>query len=230
MPHLSPGVRNFFPSGIHHFISDQKLAKSNHRAEIQSHSDETTTTRFMKTLFSACLSSIFLALFFIGCSPTVDSMNDLKAEDPWVIRTDFGEDAKWQQACKLISLPTREIGQEFFAHVVFKEDRKFANLSPVEIVHSLPDNYPGYLCFVVDKATLGSKEFPILVIDFAPDSLDPKDYERPPSQTPVTEIKSFRAIPSTIQSIENNLTIANMDFEDFADHAGPDGVFRGFVE
>ena len=28
--------------------------------------------------------------------------------------------------------------------------------------------------------------------------------------------------------IEANLSIANMDFEEFADSVGPDGVFRGF--
>jgi hypothetical protein len=32
-----------------------------------------------------------------------------------------------------------------------------------------------------------------------------------------------------MQSVENNLGIANMDFSQFADAAGPDGVFRGFA-
>jgi hypothetical protein len=35
-------------------------------------------------------------------------------------------------------------------------------------------------------------------------------------------------LPSQIQAIENNLSIANMDFEDFADSVDADGVFRGF--
>ena len=38
----------------------------------------------------------------------------------------------------------------------------------------------------------------------------------------------FRAVPSAVQSIENNLSIGNMDFDDFATAAGDDGVFRGF--
>jgi uncharacterized protein DUF6924 len=38
----------------------------------------------------------------------------------------------------------------------------------------------------------------------------------------------FRAIPSQIQGIENNLSIANMDFEGFAEAVNEDGVFRGF--
>jgi hypothetical protein len=31
-----------------------------------------------------------------------------------------------------------------------------------------------------------------------------------------------------VQSIENNLSIANMDFAEFADSVNEDGVFRGF--
>jgi hypothetical protein len=40
--------------------------------------------------------------------------------------------------------------------------------------------------------------------------------------------REFRAEPSRIQSIENNLSIANMDFSDFAESCDPEGVFRGF--
>jgi len=31
-------------------------------------------------------------------------------------------------------------------------------------------------------------------------------------------------------SVENNLSISNMDFSDFADSADADGVFRGFPD
>jgi hypothetical protein len=40
--------------------------------------------------------------------------------------------------------------------------------------------------------------------------------------------REFRAEPSQIQGIENNLSIANMDFAEFADNCDPEGVFRGF--
>jgi hypothetical protein len=38
----------------------------------------------------------------------------------------------------------------------------------------------------------------------------------------------FRSIPSEIWSIDNNLNIANMDWEEFAGAADEDGIFRGF--
>jgi hypothetical protein len=40
--------------------------------------------------------------------------------------------------------------------------------------------------------------------------------------------REFRTIPSKIQGIENNLSIANMDFEEFANTVDERGVFRGF--
>ena len=40
--------------------------------------------------------------------------------------------------------------------------------------------------------------------------------------------RSFRATPSQIQAIQNNLSIANMGFEEFAEAVGEGGIFRGF--
>ena len=40
--------------------------------------------------------------------------------------------------------------------------------------------------------------------------------------------RSFRAILSQIQGIENNLSIANLGFEEIADAVDAEGTFRGF--
>jgi hypothetical protein len=96
------------------------------------------------------------------------------------------------------------------------------------VVRSLPADYPGYWVFVVDAQSDQGNEHSLLVVGFSPQGDDPKDFDRKPNQTPVEEIRSFRALPSTIQSIENNLTIANMDFEDFRNAVHQDGIFRGF--
>jgi hypothetical protein len=40
--------------------------------------------------------------------------------------------------------------------------------------------------------------------------------------------RSFRMVPREAWSVENNLSIANMDFSDFAYNVDKDGVFRGF--
>jgi hypothetical protein len=68
------------------------------------------------------------------------------------------------------------------------------------------------LIVVVDDEAMMEPDQPVLVV-----SLDPRHHGQ-----------RFRSIPSGIQSIENNLSIANMDWEDFATAADRHGVFRGF--
>jgi hypothetical protein len=176
----------------------------------------------------AFLRLLPIALIVSGCSVPHVPMNQQGDHDPWVIRTDFSDAVKWATVCDLIAAPQRKIGQDFYAYVQYKDDERFANLEPNDVVHSLPDDYPGFLCFVVDAATLNNDDHPVLVIGFSPNSTELEDYQRTPKQTPLSEIKTFRAVPSAIQSIQNNLSIANMDFEDFADCVDTDGVFRGF--
>jgi len=77
----------------------------------------------------------------------------------------------------------------------------------------VPEEFQHGFLMVVDADTLRLPEYPILVIALR--------RERG---------RSFRAIPSEIQDIENNLSIANMDFADFADCVDADGVYRGFPE
>ena len=40
--------------------------------------------------------------------------------------------------------------------------------------------------------------------------------------------RTFRSIPSEVEPIVANLSLANMDFAEFADNTDPDGIFRGF--
>ena len=40
--------------------------------------------------------------------------------------------------------------------------------------------------------------------------------------------RTFRVIPRELWGVENNLSLANMDYSDFADNVDADGVFRGF--
>lgn len=64
---------------------------------------------------------------------------------------------------------------------------------------------------VADRKTISDPDHPLLTID---------RFTEPG--------REFRAVPSQIQSIENNLSFANMDFAEFADSADDDGTFRGF--
>lgn len=99
------------------------------------------------------------------------------------------------------------------AYVEFLSDLAYENISVEEIVTlNSQSPYRSYL-FVVDNVALSHPEHPILVIDL---------FSQPGH--------TFRVIPTEMWSVENNLSIANMDFEDFTDSADPDGIFRGFSE
>lgn len=154
-------------------------------------------------------------------------------EDPWVIRTDFSDDTKWDEVRANIAAPQE---QSFVAYVQYvNEDERFAGMSPHSVVRALPNAYPGYQCYIVDTKTISDNERPVLVVDFSPrfgddDAEDSCIDERPPKEVPLSDVRTMYALPSTIQAIQNNLSLSNMDFEDFFDAVDACGIFRGFPD
>jgi hypothetical protein len=132
--------------------------------------------------------------------------------NPLVIRTRFDSQQAWETVCGLIRAPQYFTSDPFYANVDPLDDIDFANLAPEDLVARVPGEFPHSFVLVVDAITVTHPEFPVLVIDLHAD-----------------RGRSFRAIPSQIQSIENNLSIANMDFSEFADSVDEDGLFRGFA-
>jgi maltoporin len=65
--------------------------------------------------------------------------------------------------------------------------------------------------FIADQTTFTNPERLVLVVDL---------YEEPG--------RTFRVIPHEMWSVQNNLSVANVDFYEFADNIDADGVFRGF--
>jgi Domain of unknown function (DUF6924) len=75
-----------------------------------------------------------------------------------------------------------------------------------------PRRYRHPALFFVDAVAIAAPDHPLLVIDLHEDGAP----------------EPFRSVPRGVQAIENNLSIANMDFADLAGAAGADGIFRGF--
>ena len=147
-------------------------------------------------------------------------------KNPWVIRTDFSDVGKWEHIREQIGAPQKDGDNEFFAYVKYVDDKKYRDQAPKDLVLSLPDTCMHMFCFVVDLESIQNQDHPILVVGFYPS--DGESFDRPPRNTPLSDIATFQALPSQIQGIENNLSIANMDYEEFADSVDSDGVFRGF--
>jgi hypothetical protein len=128
-----------------------------------------------------------------------------------VLRTDFSDQATWETICAMIREPVGDF--HFLAYVEFLDDMQYADITKEQLLELFPKNYNHSFIIVVDQTAISNPAHPLLVVDL---------YEK--------SGREFRAIPSQIQGIENNLSIANMDFEEFADSVDADGVFRGFPE
>ena len=134
-----------------------------------------------------------------------------KTNNPLVVRTEFENQQAWKTVCKLIRAPIQAPGDTFHAYVQFLEDVAFRGLGREELLARVPSDYNHSFIFVVDSIAISHPEFPILVIGLRG-----------------VHGRNFRAIPAAIQAIENNLSISNMDFSEFAGAVDGDGIFRGF--
>lgn len=125
-----------------------------------------------------------------------------------LLRTDFSDDAAWASLCMAVQQPNDE---GFRAYLDCISDPAYDRLGVQELAAVHPKGGDRSFAFIADRTTLTDPERPVLVVDF---------YHEPG--------RTFRVTPQEMWGVENNLSIANMDFSEFADYADPDGVFRGF--
>lgn len=128
-----------------------------------------------------------------------------------VIRTDFSDQSTWQAVKTAIEGPD-ETGYVYPPE--FWDRRAYEGVSVKGILSRLPKAIEDPFVAVVDQTTITSAEMPILLVDLhkARDQYG----------------RTFRVIPSELPSIEVNISLANMDFFEFANNADTDGTFRGF--
>ena len=136
----------------------------------------------------------------------MDTMNTNDATP--VIRTDFTDEATWKKIQKEVAA-INIMG--FSANVRFVNEKRYSGLTGQELLQSIPSLNEYGCVFVADAMTMSTAEHHLLVLDpFNPTG------------------ETFRVIPSEAWGVENNLSLANMDYIEFADSADSDGVFRGF--
>jgi len=127
-------------------------------------------------------------------------------DDSFLIRTDFRDDSAWARLCAAVQEPVGDMR----AYVACVNDRTVEDASVAQLVNELAHASKSFF-FVADRKTIDDAEHPILVVDLL---------QRP--------TRSFRVVPREAWGVENNLSLANMDFDEFAGAADDDGVFRGF--
>jgi len=131
-----------------------------------------------------------------------------RTENALVLRTHFSDDAAWESTCAAIQEP---VGQfEFQAYVDCLSDPEYDGLTVAQLTELVPKD-SRFFMFIVDRVALTHPDRPILVVDLLNE----------PG-------RAFRAIPSVMWGVENNLSIVNMDFSELADNVDKDGIFHGF--
>ncbi|MEM0915190.1 MAG: hypothetical protein AAGK09_11340 [Planctomycetota bacterium] len=152
-----------------------------------------------------------------------------QCESTPLIRTDFSDDETWAKVCQAVTIPVedagfgmfksmmamvgQDVGEGLQADVTAIDDRAFEGMMAEALLAALPEESGQAILLVADRQTIQSADHPILIIDLI--------------QSPG---RSFRSIPSEIQTIENNLSLANCDWEDFANNVDSDGIYRGIKE
>ena len=141
------------------------------------------------------------------------------SQDALVVRTDYSDEKTWSELCLAIERSSERLvkyseGLENYQdYIEYFEDPELNNLSVEQVLSLLPELvYRGEI-FIVDRESLSHPDRPILVVDV---------YDKPG--------RTFRVVPNQMWSVDANLGIANMDFEEFAESVDEDGIFRGFEE
>lgn len=131
---------------------------------------------------------------------------------PLLIRTDFSDDEAWERVATAANAPVNEgFDEDFQAYVTPIDDPVFRDVSVDQIFANLPEGPVEPVLFVVDRLTITDAEHPIIAVDLQDE----------PG-------RRFRVVPGKMWSVENNLSLGNMWFAEFAESVEPDGVFRGF--
>jgi len=133
-------------------------------------------------------------------------MGVLDTECTPLVRTDFSSPSAWREVVDAVH---RDWEDGFRARVSIIDDPAYAGWT-AERLAALPRVTCPPILLVADSTTMTHPERLVLCLDL--------------SQAQ----KTFRVILPQLWSVENNLSLANLDFEDFADSVDGEGVYRGF--
>jgi hypothetical protein len=134
---------------------------------------------------------------------------------PLLVRTAFGDDAAWASLLAGVATPSEE---GFLGNVEVVDVRAHQDASPERLRALLPAGEYVTFFFVADRRAVTDADHPLLVVP-VPRAESPFLDEPPREQ--------FRVVVANLWAVENNLSLSNMDWEDFAGNTA-DGVFRGF--
>ena len=150
-----------------------------------------------------------------------------------LLRTDFSNDAAWEMVVRAVTRyaqfgtagGTDDYGP-YTPNIEAISDRAFEGASGELLADASDGEAFGYVLLADDRAMSEATSGADLTVVYVDLSVRPDD------TADFGDVlgREFRCEVDEIASIEANLSIANMDFAEFADSVGEDGVFRGFPE
>lgn len=135
-------------------------------------------------------------------------MNSLPSSDhPLVLRTAFGDEAAWQALQVTIA---REV-DGVQARVTFLSRPEDRDIGSEDLLAAGASRSGQPVVFLADAFCFDDPEQSLLAVDLI---------DQPG--------RSFRVTAAALWSVENNLSLGNMDFSEFLS-ATANGIFRGFA-
>jgi hypothetical protein len=128
-----------------------------------------------------------------------------KTQQALVLRADFSDNTGWETLCAEIQKPVGD----FRAYVDFINDPAYDQITVEQLLALDPKSSNHWFMFMVDRIAITHPEHPILVVDF---NVEPG--------------RMFRVLPLDMWGVENNLSLSNMDFAEFADCVDQNEIFR----
>ncbi|MGW2711963.1 DUF6924 domain-containing protein [Streptomyces sp. NPDC001356] len=133
-------------------------------------------------------------------------------EDTLLIRTDFSDEDAWRRLRAVVTTPDEEDGFLAALHIV--DDPAYRDLTTEQIVALAPAEDD--LLILADRQALSGSEMPLLAVLTGEEDAPERGFDE------------LRVVAAQLWAVENNISLANMDWEEFVDAADDDGVFRGF--
>ncbi|MFC0541352.1 DUF6924 domain-containing protein [Kutzneria chonburiensis] len=162
----------------------------------------------------------------------MDSLARAAAEreeyDKVVVRTHFGDDEAWQAVLALAAESwgdDEDADEEGFESTTYPVDDPTLAGASIEALRDTLASIDEYLSvvFIADEETMRHPLHPLLAVnlDDEPNYLDKEES---------VFGRQFRIVPRQASGLHVNLTLANMDYTDWADTAknSADGVFTEF--
>ncbi|MBL0888310.1 DUF6924 domain-containing protein [Myceligenerans indicum] len=138
--------------------------------------------------------------------PPVDEL------DLWgvLIRTDYSDDARF---ARVLEDARRQVGSgpTDRAGLLIVADPRLAHVEPGRVADLVEVES---FAFLADARSMADST--LLVVDLYEDS--------------DTYLQTFRVAPEAVFTVEANLAIANLDFDDFASQVDDDGVYREAID